>query len=154
MSCQSTQRKTSSMAPSASWSCPSSVDLVSTLTGWHTGWSDILATFLHGFWDQKVLVSGEISIPALFRSVSQNLPWRSASWCAGVTIAKVDSFRNKSIEIRRRDDLRGVIDWEIGPWEIIRIYNNNVWARCIVLLRFSIKPVTRSEFPENHIIIY
>ena len=83
----------------------------------------------------------------------QNLPRRSASWCAGVTIAKVDSFRNKSIKIRRRDDLRGVIDWKVGPWEIIRIYNNNVWARCIVLLRFSIKPITRSEFLKNHIII-
>ena len=38
MSCRSTPRRTSLMAPSASWSCPSSVDWGSTLTGWHTGW--------------------------------------------------------------------------------------------------------------------
>ena len=31
------------MARSASWSCPSSVDLASTLTGWHTGWWDLFA---------------------------------------------------------------------------------------------------------------
>ena len=43
MSCRSTPRRTSSMAPSASWSCPSSVDLASTLTGWHTGWWDLFA---------------------------------------------------------------------------------------------------------------
>ena len=43
MSCRSTPRRTSSMARSASWSCPSFVDLAFTLTGWHTGWWDLFA---------------------------------------------------------------------------------------------------------------
>ena len=46
MSCRSTQRRTSSMAQSASWWCPSSVDLEFTHIGWHTGRSILLEVFV------------------------------------------------------------------------------------------------------------
>ena len=53
VSCRSTRRKTSSMARSASWWCPSSVDWGFTLTGWHTGKTILIC---------KVEEQGELAI--------------------------------------------------------------------------------------------